>query len=115
MLRTHTKLLMLVLLCATLTSAQRPQTSATKPPAPAQKPGTKTPAPTTVPAQPVQAQIGPESHIRPAPVNYQFSNGQTLHYTAEWRLWTAGTVSLKMESVGTEQRVTGTADSTGFV
>jgi hypothetical protein len=118
MLRTHTKLLIAVVLCATIVCAQRQQTTTTRPTAPAQKPGTKaptTPAATAVPAQPAQAQIGPESHIRPTPTNFQFPNGQTLHYTAEWRLWTAGTVSLKMEAVGTEQKVTGTADSTGFV
>src|SRR5689334_4457228 len=113
MLRTHTNLLLAIVLCATLVSAQRQQTPPTKPPPPAPKPGTKTaPAPASAPSQQAQAQIGPESHIRPTPANFQFPSGQTLHYTAEWRLWTAGTVSLKMEAVGTEQKVTGTADAT---
>jgi hypothetical protein len=117
MLRTHIKLLILVLLCATLAGGQRTQTQATKPTTPAQKPATKPTAPPATTATPAQTTsvIGPESHIRPTPANFQFPNGQVLHYTAEWRLWTAGNVSLKMEAVGTEQKVTGTADSTGFV
>ncbi|HWR34263.1 MAG TPA: DUF3108 domain-containing protein [Clostridia bacterium] len=59
--------------------------------------------------------IGPVSHVRPAPDKFRFPNGQTLHYAAEWRLWTAGTATLRMDGSGNEQRVTGTADSAGFV
>ncbi len=62
-----------------------------------------------------QDSIGPVSHIRPTPENYRFLNGQTLHYTAEWRLWTAGVASLRMEANGSEQHVSGTADATGVV
>jgi hypothetical protein len=58
---------------------------------------------------------GPASSIRPVPENYRFLNGQVLHYTAEWRLWTAGTATLKLDQVGTEQRVTATAESAGAV
>jgi len=76
--------------------------------------GQKTHAAPVKPVTP-QATIGPVSHIRPTPENYKFPNGQTLHYNAEWRLWNAGTASLKMEASGTEQHVIGTADSVGVV
>jgi hypothetical protein len=37
-------------------------------------------------------------------------------YQAEWRLWTAGTARITVEDAGaTMERVTGTADSSGFV
>jgi hypothetical protein len=58
---------------------------------------------------------GPASSIRPVPDNYRFLNGQVLHYTAEWRLWTAGTATLKLDQVGTEQRITANAESAGAV
>ncbi len=80
---------------------------------PQSQPSKQAPAP--VPAHPPQAQIGPESHIKPLSGPYQFPNGQTLHYTAEWRLWTAGSAAVRMDAVGTEQHLTATADSAGFV
>jgi hypothetical protein len=55
------------------------------------------------------------SYIRPAPANYQFPNGQVLYYTADWRLWSAGVASIRIDAAGTEEKVTATADSTGFV
>jgi hypothetical protein len=58
---------------------------------------------------------GPTSSIRPVPDNYRFLNGQVLHYTAEWRLWTAGTATLKLDQVGSEQRITANAESAGAV
>ena len=75
--------------------------------------------PTKAPAHPVapvsQDTIGPQSYIRPTPDNYRFQNGQTLHYTAEWRLWNAGVATVKMEAAGSEQKISATADSIGFV
>lgn len=57
---------------------------------------------------------GPE--IKPVPENYRFPNGQVLHYTAEWRLWNAGVATMRIDPVGAnQQRVTVTAESTGFV
>jgi hypothetical protein len=74
------------------------------------------PAYTTPSAAPVpQDTIGPQSYIRPAPDSYHFPNGQTLHYTAEWRLWNAGVGTVKLETVGSEQKISATADSIGFV
>lgn len=59
--------------------------------------------------------IGAQAHIRPVPENYKFPNGQTLHYVAEWRLWNAGLATLRMDQNGSEEKVTATAESTGFV
>jgi len=55
------------------------------------------------------------SSIRPVPEGYRFANGETLHYTAEWRLWNAGVATIRMEAAGTEQKISATADSMGFV
>lgn len=57
----------------------------------------------------------PEPTIRPLPSTYRFANGQVLHYAAEWRLVSAGTATIRMDAVGSEQRVTATADSSGVV
>jgi hypothetical protein len=57
----------------------------------------------------------PESQILPPRQGYQFPNGQTLVYSAEWHLINAGTATLKMESVGGQQRITVRADSAGVV
>lgn len=62
-----------------------------------------------------QVTIGPESRIEPPRRDYHFPNGETYYYTAEWRLWTAGTASIKVTQVGEEHRVLGTAESSGFV
>ncbi len=59
--------------------------------------------------------IGPESHVQPPPANYRFPDGQTYVYTGEWRLWTAGTTTLRIENEGTMQKVSATADSSGVV
>jgi Protein of unknown function (DUF3108) len=72
-------------------------------------------APTSPGNKPSEAMISAESHVRPAPENYRFPNGTTYVYDAEWRLWRAGTVTLKIEAAGAQQRVVGTAESTGFV
>ncbi len=59
--------------------------------------------------------IGAESRIRPPQPGYHFPDGQTYVYEVDWRLFTAGVASLRMESAGEEQRVLATADSTGVV
>jgi hypothetical protein len=90
---------LLLVVCATTAQApSRPQPS-------------KTSAPSTAP----QDTIGPQSYIRPAPASYHFPNGQVLHYTVEWRIWNAGVATLRIDSAGSEQKVSATADSTGFV
>ncbi len=83
------------------------------------------------PSSPPQATIGPESHIQPPSASYHFPRGETYYYLAEWRLWNAGTATLRMGPppqpareqrapgtpgpAGPEQQVFGAADSTGFV
>jgi hypothetical protein len=67
------------------------------------------------PAAAAPAAAGPASDIQPTPENYRFPNGTTYVYDAEWRLWRAGTVTLKIEAAGAQQRVSGAAESSGFV
>lgn len=72
-------------------------------------------APAHTPAAPATGVISTGSALRPVPDSYKYPNGQTLHYTAEWRLWNAGTATLKMEPSGAEQHVVATAESGGVV
>lgn len=72
------------------------------------------PAPNQPPSAAVDV-IGPESHIQAPPANYRFPDGQAYVYTLEWRLWTAGTATLRMENEGAMRKVTATADSSGVV
>lgn len=65
------------------------------------------------PAQPTMDTIGPVSHIVP-PTNFNPAE-ETYVYSAEWRLWNAGTGTLSVSREGTEQRLTVTAESQGFV
>lgn len=59
---------------------------------------------------------GPASAIRPVPDNFRFANGQTLHYSAEWRLWTAGTATIRLDQAANgDEHLTATADSAGAV
>jgi len=58
--------------------------------------------------------IGPISTIRPAPAGYHYRNGEVLHYTTDWRLWSAGTATLRLDQAGSEEKVSATADSIGF-
>jgi hypothetical protein len=58
--------------------------------------------------------IGPSAQILSPPHAYHFPDGQAYVYTAEWHLFTAGTSTVKIESVGNEQRVSAVADSAGM-
>ncbi|MGZ4816917.1 MAG: DUF3108 domain-containing protein, partial [Terriglobales bacterium] len=58
--------------------------------------------------------IGPISHIVAAPANFSLAE-ETYVYNAEWRIWNAGTVTLGISREGTEQRVSGTAESAGVM
>jgi hypothetical protein len=55
------------------------------------------------------------ARIVPPPATYKFPNGQMLVYDVEWRLWRAGTATIRLDAAGAEERITGSADSTGFV
>lgn len=70
----------------------------------AQKPAAP---PAAVPRAPA-----PDPGLR-APVERHFSSGETYVYEVEWRLWKAGTATLRIEDAGSEQRVAASADSIG--
>jgi hypothetical protein len=71
----------------------------------------QSPAPRQEPPRPTVV-FEAESRIVP-PAAYSFPAGQTFSYEVDWRLLTAGTATLRMESSGNHQRVTATADSSG--
>ncbi len=54
-------------------------------------------------------------HITAPSADHKYPNGQTLVYSADWRLFNAGTATIRMEGAGREQRVLATADAQGFV
>ena len=76
----------------------------------AQKPAAP-PAPAAKPA-PAKDAVSSTSAIRP-PAERHFSSGETYVYEVEWRLWKAGSATLRIEDAGGEQRVVASADSIG--
>jgi hypothetical protein len=48
-----------------------------------------------------------------APAERHFTSGETYVYEVEWRLWKAGTATLRIEDAGSEHRVLASADSIG--
>ena len=63
---------------------------------------------------PQTATIGPVSHIVPPPANYVFPD-ETWVYSATWRIVNAGTVTLGISREGSQQRVSGSAESAGVI
>ena len=61
-----------------------------------------------------EVSIGAGAHIQPLRAGFDFPR-QTLRYEAEYRFWTAGVASLRVEHSGSQEHVIGTADSTGVV
>ena len=53
--------------------------------------------------------------LQPPPTGYVFPTQQTLNYTVDWRVFTAGTAVFHLERDGTVEKVTATADSVGAV
>ena len=53
------------------------------------------------------------AHISPPPSGHRFPNGQTYVFSVEWHLFTAGTATVRMDTTGSEQKVTAIADSLG--
>jgi hypothetical protein len=62
-----------------------------------------------------QAPAGEAAAIQPPSSTHRFPIGETYVYDVDWRLWDAGTATLRMEAAGREMRVIGAADSTGAV
>jgi len=63
---------------------------------------------------PLQPSISAEARIVPLRPGFDFPR-QTLRYEAEYHFVTAGLATLHIEREGNQERVTGTADSTGVV
>jgi hypothetical protein len=57
----------------------------------------------------------PRASIEPASESHHFPNNQTLHYDAEWRLWKAGSGTVKIEQTGDYEHVVGIAEASGAV
>jgi hypothetical protein len=66
-------------------------------------------------AQQATISAEPRATIEPSREAYRFPNNQTLHYDAEWRLWKAGTGTLRIEQNGDQQHVIGIAEASGAV
>ena len=69
-------------------------------------------------SQPAQQEVVVENASRIAPPTqaYRFPVGTTFYYKAEWRLFSAGIATLKMEQDSSGQhRIKATADAIGFV
>jgi hypothetical protein len=60
------------------------------------------------------ASIGAGARIQPLRPGFDFPR-QTLRYEAEYRFWTAGVATLRIERTGNQEHVTGVADSSGVV
>lgn len=65
------------------------------------------------PQQPETSTIGPLAHITAPPYGHRFPNGQGYVFAVEWHLFTAGTATVRMDSVSGEQKITAVADSVG--
>ncbi len=61
-----------------------------------------------------EATISAAARIDPLRAGYSFPT-QTLRYEAEYRFWTAGVATLKIQRSGAQMHVLGTADSSGVV
>jgi hypothetical protein len=61
-----------------------------------------------------QASIGAGAHVESLRPGFEFPR-QTLRYEAEYRFWTAGVATLRVERSGNQEHVSGAADSTGVV
>jgi hypothetical protein len=83
--------LALIVLIATMLTAQQAPPTAT----------------TTIGPAPVQ--------IAPPRPNYTFPDGRSYVYSVEWHLITAGTAVMKMEAAGNERKVAASAESSGAV
>jgi hypothetical protein len=61
------------------------------------------------------ASIGAAAHMQPLRAGFEFPHNRTFYYDAEWRYFTAGEATLRIEHSGSEEHVSGAADSSGAV
>lgn len=74
------------------------------------------PQPSHSPALPqTPTKISSGEHIQPLRPGFKFPYGQTLNYEGEWRFFTAGVATVRIDQAGNMNHVTATADSTGVV
>src|ERR1700722_9973991 len=67
-----------------------------------------------------QAQLAPpaatmQAQLPPPRPGYSFSQSQTLTYTVDWRVFSAGTAVLHFEAAGDREKLTATADTIGAI
>jgi hypothetical protein len=78
--------------------------------------GNQQPQAAHTPAPPqTEAKISSGSHVQSLRPGFQFPYGQALNYEGEWRFFTAGTATVRVERTGAQNHVTVAADSTGVV
>ena len=63
----------------------------------------------------ISAQQQPIPTLQPPPNGYAFPTEETLSYTVDWRVFTAGTAVFHISREGNVQKVSATADSVGAV
>ena len=74
------------------------------------------PQPSHAPTPPPQiAKISSGDHIQPLRSEFKFPFGETLNYEGEWRFFTAGVATVRIDPAGNMDHITATADSTGVV
>lgn len=62
----------------------------------------------------LKASVDPAVHIQPLRQGFDFPR-QTLRYEAEYRFWTAGVATLRIDRSGNQEHLAATADSAGVV
>ncbi len=65
------------------------------------------------PKPPTQPVVIPT--LQPPQPGFGFPSKQTLTFTVDWRVFTAGTAVFQLEQQGTVQKITATADTVGAV
>ena len=74
------------------------------------------PQPSHTPAPPqATAKLSSGDRIQPLRPGFKFPYGQTLNYEGEWRFFTAGVATVRVDQAGSMNHITATADSTGVV
>jgi Protein of unknown function (DUF3108) len=73
------------------------------------------PAARAGPQPQADAKIGAGGNVEPLRPGFEFPNGQSLHYQAEWRYWIAGIATLRLERSGSQEHLAAAADSSGVV
>ena len=64
---------------------------------------------------PVTANVQSASRVNPPLPGYRFPAPETLLYAVDWRLFNAGTATIRLESGGGDMKVTAAADALGVV